>query len=72
MVQVGSTEEEFILDFLNAFPPHGQLLSRLVLNPRHAKRFSEALNSSIKQYEDQFGVINAGSGPVHKIGFQTD
>lgn len=72
MVQVGHTQEEFILDFMNIFPPQGQLLSRVILSPQHMKRLTEALEANLKQYESQFGAIPAGSAPAHKIGFQTE
>ena len=73
MVQIGHTAEEFILDFMNLFPPQGQLVSRVIVSPAHMKRIVTALEQNLKQYESQFGVIQAGQGPAtHNIGFRTE
>src|SRR6185503_2077894 len=60
MVQVGHTPEEFILDFMNIFPPSGIITSRVVISPAHMKRIVAALADNLKRYEDQFGSIKAG------------
>jgi hypothetical protein len=72
MVQVAHTPEEFILDFMNLFPPAGQLTSRVIISPQHAKRFLAALQDNVARYEKQFGNIAAGSGPTNQIGFKTE
>lgn len=73
MVQVGHTPEEFILDFMNLFPPTGMLTSRVILSPGHAKRIAGALADNIKKYEQQFGEIKASKGPENNaIGFRTE
>mgnify|MGYP003394690305 CR=1 FL=1 len=72
MVQVGHTPEEFILDFMNLFPPTGIVSARVIISPSHAKRIAAALTDNIKKYEAQFGVIKASEGPEHKIGFRTE
>ncbi|MCX6797586.1 MAG: DUF3467 domain-containing protein [Candidatus Doudnabacteria bacterium] len=72
MVQVGHTGEEFILDFMNIFPPTGILASRVVLSPAHAKRLAAALLDNVKKYESQFGSIKLADTPEHKIGFRTE
>ncbi len=72
MVQVGHTGEEFILDFMNIFPPTGILASRVVLSPAHAKRLAAALLDNVKKYEAQFGSIKLADTPEHKIGFRTE
>lgn len=72
MVQVGHTPEEFILDFMNLFPPAGILTARLIVSPSHMKRIAEALQNNLKLYEEQFGKIKAGAAPEHKIGFRTE
>lgn len=72
MVQVGHTGEEFILDFMNIFPPTGILASRVVLSPAHAKRLAAALLDNVKKYETQFGSIKLADTPEHKIGFRTE
>lgn len=72
MLQVAHSQEEFILDFLNLFPPQGQLVSRVIVTPQHMKRITAALVDNLKRYEDQFGKIEAGQVPDHRIGFQTE
>lgn len=60
---IAHTEEEFILDFIFLQPqkPAGKLVSRIILNPKHAKRFLSALNENIKKYEARFGEIKPNS-----------
>ncbi len=73
MVQVGHTPEEFILDFMNLFPPTGVVTSRVILSPGHAKRIAAALLDNIKKYEKQFGEIKESKGPEgSEIGFRTE
>lgn len=73
MVQVGHTPEEFILDFMNLFPPAGVVAARVIVSPGHVKRIAAALAENIKRYEEQFGAIKASEGPEHKnFGFRTD
>lgn len=70
-MQVAHTKEEFVLDFLNLFPPTGVVNARVILSPSHAKRVAKALEVNIKKYEDQFGKIAEGEGPQNEIGFKT-
>lgn len=81
MVQVGHTPEEFILDFMNMFPPTGIITSRVIISPGHMKRIVAAIADNLKRYEGQFGSIKAGSASSaptttsssdHKIGFDTN
>lgn len=72
MVQVGHTAEEFILDFMNIFPPTGIVAARVIVSPSHMKRFVAALQENLKRYEGQFGSIKAAEGPSHKVGFRTE
>src|SRR5437764_12146706 len=72
MVQVGHTPEEFILDFMNFFPPTGILASRVIVSPSHLKRIVAALQDNLKKYEQQFGAIKASEGPVARVGFRTE
>ena len=73
MVQVGHTPEEFILDFMNLFPPAGVVSARVIVSPGHIKRIAAALAENIKRYEEQFGTIKASEGPEHKnFGFRTE
>jgi len=72
MLQVGHTPEEFILDFMNLFPPAGVMSARVIVSPTHAKRIASALADNIKKYEEQFGVIKVSEVPNQKIGFRTE
>jgi hypothetical protein len=72
MVQVGHTAEEFILDFMNLFPPAGMLTARVIVSPGHMKRIAAAVTGNVKKYEEQFGTIKVSEGPEHKIGFRTE
>lgn len=72
MVQVGHTGEEFILDFMNLFPPQGIVVSRVIVTPQHMKRIVGALADNLKKYEEQFGAIAAGQMPNQHIGFRTE
>jgi hypothetical protein len=65
MMQVSHTAEEFVLDFLSAFPfpPAGELVSRLIVSPRHMKRIVRALQDNVMNYEKQFGPIAEASEP---------
>ncbi len=72
MAQVAHTPEEFIIDFMNLFPPSGVVTARVILSPQHAKRLAAALQENVKRYEDQFGAIKAGSDQQPHIGFRTE
>lgn len=72
MVQVAHTPEEFILDFMNLFPPSGIITSRVVVSPAHMKRIASALQENIKRYEEQYGKIAESSNPQHNFGFRTE
>jgi hypothetical protein len=72
MVQVGHTPEEFVLDFMNLFPPTGVVSARVLMSPSHIKRFVSALSENIKRYEEQFGEIKVADQPQQKIGFRTE
>ncbi len=69
---IGHTKEEFVLDFLNVFPPQGSLVSRVFTSPGHAKRILNALKDNVKKYEDQFGKIEAAQEPDQNIGFKAE
>ena len=72
MAQIGHTQEEFVLDFMNLFPPAGVLSARVIVSPAHIQRITQALAENIKKYEEQFGSIKPGSVPERKIGFRTE
>lgn len=63
MMQVTHSSEEFVLDFISAYPPGGELVSRLIVSPRHMKRILRALAENIAQYEKIHGLIQEASEP---------
>lgn len=72
MVQISHGPEEFVLDFMNIFPPQGTLASRVIVSPGHMKRLVAAMQENIKRYEGQFGNIAASSNPQPNFGFRTE
>lgn len=56
------SRSEFILDFAAMLPgtPQPDVVSRIIMNPEHAKRLLMALNDNISKYESQFGHIDFG------------
>jgi hypothetical protein len=63
MMQVSHTGEEFVLDFMSAFPPAGELVSRLIVSPRHLKRIVGALADNLQKYEQSHGPIQEANEP---------
>lgn len=63
MMQVSHAKEEFVLDFMLAFPPRGELVSRLIVSPAHIKRIVNALMDNVRKYEEQFGPIEEADEP---------
>ena len=71
-VMLAHSREEFVLDFMNVLPPQGQLVSRVIVSPGHAKRLMRALEENIKKYEDTHGEITVAPAATDKeIGFKT-
>lgn len=70
VMQVLHTKEEFVLDFLNVFPPTGTLNARIIVSPGHFKRMLAAMQDNLGKYEAQFGDVKASDAPTSKIGFQ--
>ncbi|MBP5993755.1 MAG: DUF3467 domain-containing protein [Candidatus Moranbacteria bacterium] len=70
MMQVMHTQEEFVLDFLNMFPPTGTLNARIIVSPSHMKRMVATLADNLKKYESRFGEVSAVEPPQNPIGFE--
>ena len=60
---VTHTKEEFLLDFVNAFPPEGIVNARIIISPGHLKRVIRALAENVRKYEDRFGEIPEAAEP---------
>ncbi len=72
MVQIGHTQEEFVLGFMNVFPPQGMITARVFINPSHMKRIAAVMQDNLKRYEEQYGKINGSAAPEHSYGFRTE
>jgi len=71
VMQILHTQEEFVLDFLNVFPPTGTLNSRVIVTPGHFKRMIKAMEDNLKKHEDKFGKVKESDAPKNKkFGFQ--
>jgi len=71
-MQISFSGEEFILDFMNLFPPQGIITNRVFISPGHMKRMVAVLSGTLKKYEEQFGTIKEASAPTtSEIGFKT-
>ena len=53
------SHSEFIVDFVSLMPgvPKGNVKSRIILTPQHAKRLLIALDDNIKRFESMHGAI---------------
>jgi len=62
---VHNNETEFVLDFIFAEPqrPQGHVVSRVIVNPKGAKRLMMGLSELVRRYEERFGEIPASAGP---------
>ena len=67
--QVQFTKEEFVIDFMNMFPPIATLNARVILSPGHAKRLAHVLKDLVEKYEAQHGAVEASADPG-EIGFR--
>jgi len=54
---------EFLIDFLNVFPPEGVVNARVIVSPGHLKRMIRALTDNLGRYEGKFGPIVEASAP---------
>lgn len=59
------TPAEMILDFAQVLPrtPKGQIVSRIIMSPMHAKSFLQALQKNVANYERQYGEIKIPQQP---------
>ncbi len=59
LVIISFNEDEFVIDFARVMPGNRnpRIVSRIILNPKNAKRLSTLLTTNISDYENKFGVI---------------
>lgn len=62
-MMVTHTREEFLLDFINLFPPSGVVNARVIVSPGHLKRMIRALQDNLSKYETRFGSIHEAEPP---------
>jgi hypothetical protein len=67
---ISHTREEFLIDFMNIFPPEGIVNARVIMSPGHVKRLIKALADNVNKYEAKFGTIPDVPEPEsRKVGF---
>lgn len=64
---IAYTREEFILDFINVFPPQGIVNARVIISPGHLKRMIKALGKCLEKYENTHGEIQEAPEPKESI-----
>lgn len=64
VVFLHSNDAEFVLDFIFMEPQRrgGQVVSRIVTNPRTAKRLLQGLGEAVRVFEERFGEIPTADG----------
>ena len=57
--QIGHNAFEFVLDFGQLYSDgrQEQMHTRIITGPSYAKEFLQVLQTSVEQYEDEFGTI---------------
>ncbi|MHC4428261.1 MAG: DUF3467 domain-containing protein [Planctomycetota bacterium] len=60
---VSHTREEFLIDFVNLFPPEGVVNARVIVSPGHLKRMIRALRDNLERYEKKHGPIVEATAP---------
>jgi hypothetical protein len=63
-MMVTHTKEEFVLDFINIFPPGGIVNARIIISPGHLKRIIRALQDNFAKYEQRFSTISEAPEPI--------
>ena len=64
---ISHSPSEFILDFVQILPgtPKGEVRSRIIMTPQHAKRLQKALTDNIQKYEKNHGEVHLGEHDIH-------
>jgi hypothetical protein len=62
-MMVAHTREEFVLDFINLFPPGGVVTSRVIVSPGHLKRMIRAMRENLDRYEAVHGTVIEAEAP---------
>ncbi|PYT08486.1 MAG: DUF3467 domain-containing protein [Acidobacteria bacterium] len=62
-MMVSHTREEFVMDWVNLFPPEGIVNARVIISPGHLKRVIRALQENVRKYEERYGEIGEAPEP---------
>jgi hypothetical protein len=62
-MMISHTREEFVIDFLNVFPPEGVVNARVIVSPGHLKRMIRALQDNLGRYEASHGRVVEALAP---------
>ncbi len=62
-MMVTHTREEFVLDYINLFPPSGVVNARVIVSPGHLKRMIRALSENLSRYEARHGQVIEAEAP---------
>ena len=62
-MMVAHTREEFVLDFINLFPPGGVVTARVIVSPGHLKRMIRAMRENLDRYEAVHGPVIEAEAP---------
>jgi len=65
---VNHSREEFLIDFVNLFPPEGVVTARVIVSPGHLKRMIRALQENLARYETAHGPVIEAVGPEPETG----
>jgi hypothetical protein len=60
-ILINHKEEEFLLDFMFESPSGMTLNARVILTPKHFKRFVKAVTENLMAYESNFGKLPESS-----------
>lgn len=61
LAMVAHSQTEFVVDFIQLMPgvEKGEVRSRIILAPEHARRLLNALSDNIEKFEKQYGKIKS-------------
>ena len=62
-MMVAHTREEFVIDFINLFPPGGVVTARVIVSPGHLKRMIRAMRENLDRYEVVHGPVIEAEAP---------
>jgi hypothetical protein len=62
-MMISHTREEFLIDFINLFPPEGVVNARVIVSPGHLKRMIRALKDNLSRYEASHGQVVEAAAP---------